>query len=86
MKYELDVPIDEKTEEDDVSLPPEEHSIAEQLTQRGITETTARKFAKIYPVDRVQRQIEVFDWLKERKGPQVEKNPAGFLRKSIEED
>lgn len=57
-----------------------------QLTQRGITESVAESLISSYPSDQIQKQIEVFDCLVENKSPLVAKNPAGFLRKSIEEN
>ena len=39
-----------------------------------------------FPIDQIQKQIEVFDCLVENKSSLVAKNPAGFLRRSIEEN
>jgi len=59
---------------------------ANQLTQRGITNTVANTLFKNFPIDQIQKQIEIFDYLVENKSPLVAKNPAGFLRRSIEEN
>jgi len=64
----------------------EESNAVGQLTQRGMTIATARRLAKVYPAEQIQKQVEVFDWLKERKSLLVERNPGGFLRKAIEEN
>ena len=57
-----------------------------QLTQRGITESVADILVNDYSTDQIQKQIEIFDYLVKIKSPLVAKNPAGFLRKSIEEN
>lgn len=67
-------------------LSAEKSSVAERLTRRGITQITARKLTRAYSTSQIQRQMEVFDWLVEKKSSLVQKNPAGFLRKAIEED
>ena len=61
-------------------------NVAEQLIQLGITGTNAMKLATSHPAEQIQKQIEVFNWLKEKKNPLVKTNPAGFLRKAIEEN
>ena len=57
-----------------------------QLTQRGITESVAESLISFYPSDQIQKQMEIFDYLVKTKSPLLTKNPAGFLRKSIEEN
>jgi len=86
LEFELPPHVEKETAEDGTELSVEESSIAEQLIQRGITRSTARNLVKNYPTEQIGRQVEVFDWLKERKGSLIGKNPAGFLRKSIEEN
>ena len=77
---------DEDVIESKEELSIEDSNVVEQLTQRGVTLVTAKKLVKCYSAEQIQKQVEVFDWLKERKSPLVEKNPGGFLRKAIEED
>ena len=36
-----------------------------------------------HPADRIQAQLEIFDWLVAQKDPKVSKNPPGFLVASI---
>jgi hypothetical protein len=60
--------------------------IVNQLTQRGITESVADILVNDYSTDQIQKQIEIFDHLVKTKSQLVAKNPAGFLRKSIEEN
>jgi len=61
-------------------------STAAQLTQRGITKAVANTLFRDFPIDQIQKQIEIFDCLVENKSSLVAKNPAGFLRRSIEEN
>ena len=86
LEFKLLPPEEKKTVEDSNELSVEESSIAEQLMQRGIAKGSARRLVKAYPVEQTQKQIEVFDWLRKGKNSLIGKNPAGFLRKSIEED
>ncbi len=87
-QLELELPPHRYKEatEDKTELPAETLNITEQLTQRGITQATARELAKNYAISQIQKQIEVFDWLVEKKSPLLQKNPSGFLRKSIEDN
>ena len=57
-----------------------------QLIQRGITKSVADVLINDYSTDQIQKQIEIFDYLVKIKSQLVAKNPAGFLRKSIEEN
>jgi len=90
MGEQLELPSsgEEETAESKAEPSVEEFSIsmAERLAQRGLTEATARKLVKNYSTERIQRQMEIFDWLVEHGSPLVRKNPAGYLRKSIEEN
>lgn len=60
--------------------------VPQRLEERGITKRAAKNLIRNYPVEQIQMQIEVFDWLKKSKSPLVSKNPAGFLRRAIEEN
>lgn len=87
-QLELELPSHRHKETNDntIELTAESLNIAKQLIQRGITQTTAKELVKDYAISQIQDQITVFDWLVEKKSPLVQKNPAGFLRKSIEEN
>ncbi len=61
-------------------------TIIKQLEERGITKRVAQALGRNYPVEQLQNQIEVFDWLVKKKSALIEKNSAGFLRKAIEEN
>jgi plasmid replication initiation protein len=58
----------------------------QELINRGITKTAARHLVKKYPAKQIEGQVASFDWLVDQKSPLIGKNPAGFLRKSIEEN
>ena len=69
-----------------LDIPTIEDKALIQLMQRGITKLVAEALVCSFASEQIQRQIEVFDYLIENKNPLVAKNPAGFLRKSIEEN
>jgi len=70
----------------EISSQGQSKELIQELTKRGITETAARHLVKKYPKERIERQITCYDWLVVHKTPLIDKNPAGFLRKSIEEN
>lgn len=86
LELELPPPNEEKSAIIKPELSGEKSNIAEGLVQRGITKAAAMKMVRVHPIEQIQRQMAVFDWLKERKSPLLAKNSAGFLRKSIVED
>lgn len=59
--------------------------LAQMLINRALSANVAEFLAKQY-AGRIPKQVEVFDWLIATKSPQVKHNPAGFLRRSIEDD
>jgi len=77
-----------KTKESERELLPqnkESNDILKLLEERGITKRIAKSLANNYSANQIKAQIDVFDLLKSNKSPLVSKNPAGFLRKAIEE-
>jgi hypothetical protein len=56
------------------------------LKDRGVHPKTASALARKYPGERIQEKVEILDYLVSIKSPLVRKNPAGWLRKAIEED
>ena len=60
--------------------------VVEELTERGITRTVAKELTREFSADTIQDQVEDFDWLRENHPKRLGKNPAGFLRKAIEQD
>jgi len=61
----------------------ESPALQEALVRRGVTPSTATETLRRHPVDRIQAQLEVFDWLVEQHDPKISRNPAGFLVASI---
>lgn len=86
LELELQCLDDITAEADETDKSSPENYATAKLTQRGITGSTAKKLANFYSAEQIQKQIEIFDWLVSKKSPLVAKNPAGFLRKSIEEN
>ncbi|HGE72000.1 TPA: hypothetical protein ENX78_14270 [Candidatus Poribacteria bacterium] len=86
LKVELSISDGKQAIDSEIELSQDKSEIIENLIQKGIAKTTAIRLANNYSDDRLRRQINIFDWLVRNKSPLVEKNPAGFLRKSIEED
>lgn len=60
--------------------------IANELMGRGLTQKVAQKLSESHSESYIAHKIEVFDCLGESESSLVAKNPAGFLRKSIEDD
>jgi len=60
--------------------------VVKELVDRGLTHKTAEKLCAGHSEPLVAHKIEVFDWLVETNSNLIKKSPAGFLRKSIEED
>ena len=59
--------------------------LVSRLVDRGVTGTAARQLAAAYPPDLIARQIEMFDWEREKQ-PDEEKMTPGRLRRRIEQD
>ena len=71
---------------DQLEISEEKISLRRQLIKRGITETVATGLVEKYPTDQIEKQIEVFDCLLEADSPLLEQNPAGFLRRAVEDN
>jgi len=63
-----------------------ELKLRQELVKRGITEVVAGKLMSDYPANQIETQIAIFDRLLLSKSSLLEKNPPGFLRKSIEDN
>jgi hypothetical protein len=71
------------------SLPPTgpaAPALVTELTDRGVTKTTAAELVQQHLTDRIAQKIEVFDWLVEKKDRRIARSPAGYLVKSITDD
>jgi hypothetical protein len=58
---------------------------AQELMQRGVTESVASELVRDYPDDKITAQIERVDWLRERK-PEKIADPAAYLVQAIKND
>lgn len=56
------------------------------LAGRGVSAKTARALAEKHAAERIELQVEAFDWLVARKDRRVSKSPAGYLVKAVEEN
>lgn len=56
------------------------------LIQRGITASSAQDLVEKYPADRIQTQLQLFDWLVRRNDRRISKNPPGWLASAIRKD
>jgi hypothetical protein len=60
--------------------------LAQRLTQRGVTATSAARLVRRFPSQLIGEKIEVFDQLMARRDVRVSRNPAGYLVQSIRDD
>jgi len=60
--------------------------LAQKLISRGITDQVARALINNFPESLVDEKISIFDLLMKGKSNLISKNPAGWLRRSIEND
>jgi hypothetical protein len=60
--------------------------VVEPLTEFGISKPTAQKLAGQYPTQYILDKLDFVRWLREQRSSLVAKNPAGYLRKALEED
>jgi hypothetical protein len=60
--------------------------LAQDLIERGISTGSARKLVAAYSEETVREKLQLFDWLSRKRDPRVQKNPAGFLYRSITDD
>lgn len=86
LEFELPMSSEKQVTDNKIERSQDESDIVGNLIKRGIIKTTAIKLSSNYLNEQIKRQIDIFDWLIKNKSPLVEKNPAGFLRKSIEEN
>jgi len=80
---QIELPLSEDEEQFQLS---EKQIVMGKLIERRITKATARRLVKNYDLKLIEQKIELVDYLKETDSPLVEKKPAGYLRKAIEED
>lgn len=64
----------------------EQDGMRHALEAFGVSKGVARKLTRSYPEDYVLDKLELAQWLADTGSSLVAKNPAGWLRKAIEED
>jgi hypothetical protein len=72
-----------KAETASIPPPPEREALVQALVERGVSGTSAIDIVTKFPPERVQAQLEVFDWLRDRKDARAMRNPPGYLLSSI---
>jgi len=60
--------------------------LLQALIERGVTPSTAQQIIASCSADRIQTQLEVFDWMLAQKNSKMSRNPAGFLVSSIKSE
>lgn len=69
------------------AAPPEaDPPLLRSLVERGITATTARGLVRDHPAEVIERQVEVWDWLRARSDRRLGRSPSGFLVQAIRDD
>jgi hypothetical protein len=64
---------------------PEPTGPERELVERGVTQAVAAELVRDVPAERIRRQVEVVDWLRETK-PQRIKDPGAYLAEAIRKD
>ena len=65
----------------------EQHNIVVvALTNFGISERAAKKLTDTYPEDYILQKLDLVQWMVTTGSSLVGKNPAGYLRRAIEDD
>jgi Replication initiator protein A len=64
---------------------PEPTGLERELVARGVTGSVAAELVRDFPEDRIRRQVEIVDWLRETKPKRI-KDLGAYLAKAIRED
>jgi Replication initiator protein A len=64
---------------------PEPTGLERELVARGVTQAVAAELVRDFPAERIRRQVEVVDWLRETK-PQRIKDLGAYLAEAIRKD
>ncbi|MBV8608868.1 MAG: replication initiator protein A [Singulisphaera sp.] len=64
---------------------PEPTGLERELVERGVTGSVAADLVRDFPEDRIRRQVEVVDWLRETKPKRI-KDLGAYLAQAIRED
>jgi hypothetical protein len=60
--------------------------VVEELTELGVTRAAAERIVQTYAHDHIRAKLDLVRWLVESHSPLVEKNPAGYLRRALEDN
>lgn len=73
-----------QTDARDLQAEPESRAdLVEGLKERGVSELAAKDLVAEVPPQRIEDQIEVFDWLRSKQDKRISKSPPGYLVASI---
>lgn len=61
-------------------------AVIQALTKFGITRKVAERYSRAYPPAYLLAKLDLCSWLVDTKSPLAAKNPAGYLRRAIEDD
>jgi Replication initiator protein A len=64
---------------------PEPTGLEKELVERGVTRSVAAELVRDFPADRLRRQVEVVDWLRETKPKRI-KDLGAYLAEAIRKD
>ncbi|MBV8077746.1 MAG: replication initiator protein A [Planctomycetaceae bacterium] len=64
---------------------PEPTGLEKELVDRGVTRSVAAELVRDFPAERIRRQVEVVDWLRETKPKRI-KDLGAYLAQAIRED
>ena len=67
------------------TVEPEPTGLERELVERGVTRSVAAELVRDFPADRIRRQVEVVDWLRETKPKRV-KDLGAYLAEAIRKD
>jgi hypothetical protein len=72
--------------EPDPPAAPEPSELEQELISRGVTEATARELVAGFAQERIRAQVELFDWMKEKRPKKVDESPGGWLVSAVRGD
>ena len=82
---QLKLPVPKKRKEL-LPLDNEGKELAKELEDRGLTRSVTRTLISRYAQKHIEEKIRMLDYLMEKEDSKVDRNPAGWLRRAIEED
>ena len=86
-KFEVQKPQKLRSNNKQNNKKEEDNDVVGQALQKfGVSKSATTKLSKAYPENHILDKLELAQWLVSTGSPLVAKNPAGWLRKAIEED